>query len=247
MTARLGRLSRSPFCFLERPEQQRQSENVSYKHQVYTRTAKADQLLIDRGELDAVALRPFDTYNHRLLIDIVNASIEIGCADGYEFIAWHKLLAAGVVPEQTWRAKSPHAIPAGEAHVLPDGAPFAIRRGNLVRFCLLEVDRDTTDITGKSKSAIDRKLRKYAEMFEARGYKAHYGFGNCLVLFVTVNEPRRRSIEAWVARELGSPKWLCLKVMADCTVGAHFPKPHGFMLSESWSRVGNPPLNLGDF
>ncbi len=247
LAARLGRLARQPHRYLARPEQQRRSEGASYKHQVYTRTSKADELLIELGELSEIAARPFDTYNHRLLIDLVNASIAIGCGGDYQLLSWRTLVARGIVPQATWTAKNPHAIPAGDGHLIPDSAPFAIKRANLVRFCLLEVDRDTSDIAGKSASTIDKKLRKYNELFKARAYKAHYGFGNCLVLFVTVSEARCRSITQWVARELGSPTWLCLKVMADCTVGAHFPKPHGFMLSESWSRVGNPPLNLGDF
>ena len=247
LTGRLGRLARQPHRYLARPDQQRRSENASYKHQVYTRTSKADELLIEHGELSEIAARPFDTYNHRLLIDLVNASIEIGCGADYQLLAWHKLVASGLVPATTWQAKNPHAIPAGDGHLIPDGAPFAIKHGNLVRFCLLEVDRDTTDIAGKSASTIDRKLRKYGAMFDARAYKSHYGFGNCLVLFVTVNEARQRSVQEWVKRELNSPSWLCFQVIDDCSIGPRFPQPHGRLFSEQWSRVGNPPLKLGDF
>lgn len=247
LSARLGRLTRQPHCYLARPEQQRQSEQASYKHQVYTRTEKADQLLIERGEIEQVATRPFDTYNHRLLIDLITASIEIGCSGDIEFLSWRRLCDAGVVPAATLAARNPHAITVGDASVIPDGAPFAIKKNNLVRFCLLEVDRNTTDITGKSNSTIGKKLAKYDELFKTRAYRSHYGFGNCVVLFVTISEARRRSIEAWVARELGAPTWLCLKVMADHTVGPRFPQPHGLLFTESWSRVGNPPLKLGDF
>ena len=248
VSSRLGQLCLAPHYRLSRPEQQKFSLNISYKHNVFTLEPAGYKALTDRGIRNDIPLRPREHYAHTLLTDHINASIEIGCMPHHEFLNFFQLCALGIIPEETSSEKNPFKIAVGEDHVVPDGRPFAIKQDKKVRFVLgMEVDRNTETLIGKHKNSIQRKFIRYGQLFKERGYKSHYGFSNSLVLFITTNETHLKNVMEVARKELGSPSWLLFTTIEDWSTAPHAPVPGPFMFEREWLRVGHPPLKLGDF
>ena len=234
---RLGRLAREPHSYLARRQDW-------YKHAVYARTAKADKFLDERR------VRDRDPYAHRLLEDMVQASIMLGLkrAPHLQLIPWLDLAATGKVPVATLESTDPHAIPLRSGKLIPDGKPFAIKHGTQWRFVLgKEIDRGTEPLaTGHARRSIKQKFETYAECFSNKLYTSHYGFPNSLVLFVTTSPARVASMMALCESVIGPCSYLLFAHTTDWATSPRFPLPNGDMLGP-YERVGHPPLHLGDF
>lgn len=125
LAKRLGRLAREPHGYLARRQDW-------YKHAVYSRTSKADAYLGEHRTPDR------DPFAHRLLEDMVQASIALGVSadPGLALVPWAALAATGRIPKSTMDCTEPHAIVSRDGKLVPDGKPFAIRKGDRLRFIL---------------------------------------------------------------------------------------------------------------
>ena len=157
LSKRLGRLARAPHKYLERRQDR-------YKHAVYSRSSKADRHLGEHS------VRDRDPFAHRLLEDLIQASIEIGVgADSrLRLVPWSELAASGKIPKATLDSSEPRAIALRSGKIIPDGMPFAIVKGGLWRFVLgKEIDRGTEPLVGAhARRSIRQKLVAYAECFK---------------------------------------------------------------------------------
>ena len=234
---RLGRLARKPHGYLARRQDW-------YKHPVYERTAKADGLL---GERRSRAREPFA---HRLLEDLVQASIELGIQNdrAAQVVTWRELAQSGKIPRATIESKRPHDIPLRQGKLVPDGKPFAITKNNQWLFVLgKEIDRGTEPLVANySRRSIKEKFEHYRECFEDRRYATHYGFPNSIVLFVTTTEKRMVSMMDLCRDVIGPCTYLLFALTKDWANEPHFPSPNGDMLGP-YQRVGHPPLQLSTF
>ena len=234
---RVGRLAREPHSYLDRRQDW-------YKHAVYSRTAKADLHLGERPSRDR------DPFVHRLLEDLVQASIAIGVntVPNLELMPWRDLTATGKIPATTIESKEPHAIHLRTGKLVPDGKPFAIKRGNQWRFVLgKEIDRGTEPLKANhARRSIKVKFEHYRECFEDRRYATHYGFPNSVVLFVTTAERRMTSMMELCRDVIGPCTYLLFAHTKDWASEPRFPPPNGDMLGP-YQRVGHPPLHLSTF
>lgn len=237
VSKRLGRLAREPHGYLVRRQ-------ARYKHAVYARTAKADTYLGEHRQRDR------DPFAHRLLQDLVTASIRlsVGRDPRLNFVPWLDLAATGKVPAATLDSAEPHAIPLESGKIVPDGKPFAIRAGNRWRFVLgMEIDRGTEPLASpQARRTIAKKLDNYAGCFSRQLYASHYGFPNSLVLFVTTSAARMHSMMALTERVIGPCSYLAFAHTTDWAITPSFPSPHGDLLGPL-HRVGHPPLVLTNF
>lgn len=231
---RLGRLARAPHNYLERWQDW-------YKHPVYERTAKADAQLGDKR------LRDRDPFAHRLLEDLVQASIALAVAadPAARLVSWPELAATGKVPVATLESKQPHAIPLRQGKLVPDGKPFAITRNGRWLFVLgKEIDRGTEPLTaGTARRTIKEKLEHYRECFDDRRYATHYGFPNSVVLFATTSPVRMTSMMELARTVIGPCTWLLFASTRDWANEPHFPTPTGELLGPC-QRVGHPAFTL---
>ena len=237
LAKRLGRLAHEPYGYLARRQEW-------YKHAVYSRTSNADTYLGEHRTRDR------DPFAHRLLEDIVQASIALGVTanPNLSLVPWFALAATGKIPKATIDSSEPHAIALRDGKLVPDGKPFATRNGDRWRFVLgKEIDRATEPlVTAHARRSIRQKFERYAECFERRIYQTHYGFPNALVLFVTTS-PSRMSAMMELCREVVGPcSYLLFAHTKDWAREPRFPSPNGDMLGP-YERIGHPPLHLADF
>lgn len=237
LAKRLGRLSRKPHDYLVRRQDW-------YKHAVYSRTVKSDRHL---GEHRS---RTRDPYAHRLLEDMVQASIALGgrADPRLAFAPWPDLAATGKIPSATLDAANPRALPVASGTLIPDGWPFAIRHGERWRFILgKEIDRATEPlVSGHARRSIRNKFERYAECFAHRVYATHYGFPNAVVLFATTSPARMTHMMDLCSEAIGPCSYLLFAHTTDWALAPRFPSPNGEMLGP-YQRVGHPPCHLANF
>lgn len=195
---------------------------------------------------------------HRILQDLVKASIELGVREHPELslVEWDQIINATdkrgnfIVPKSTLdliaKGKNPHLVPLEASHVLPDGRPFLLRQGTKHLYVLgFEIDRATEPLTTtKERRNIEEKFKHYAELFGRKLYRTHYGFDNAIVIFVTVNEARMHSMIRIFQDEYGPAGWPLFAVWKDWFYERSYPKPTGEMLTRLYLRPGRPPFNL---
>ena len=195
-------------------------------------------------------MRDRDPFAHRLLEDLVQASITFG-VNSYpdlELVPWIDLAATGKIPKATIERSEPRAIPLSSDKLIPDGKPFAIKRGTAWRFVLgKEIDRGTEPLsTGHARRSIRQKFEHYAECFSKRHYASHYGFPNSIVLFITTSPKRMASMMDLCGEVIGPCSYLLFAHTIDWANAPRFPPPNGDMLGPFY-RVGHPPFNLATF
>jgi hypothetical protein len=194
----------------------------------------------------------------------VMASIDLGArrSPHIRLIGWNEILANPKTPLVLRSAARPTSIPvcltlSGETlstEIVADGMPFGIERtrpdgGRAFIFCPgIEADTGTEPLQSYDfeRSSIYKKLLAYGAIADQRIYASHFGFPNFFVPFVTATEARMRSMMRCLERITdgrGSPIFL-FKTFPAFTAFERPPAPTGHMLTESWQRVGSPPLDL---
>ena len=174
-------------------------------------------------------------------------------------ISWPEILQG--LPDETRRSQKPYSIPvtatidAGpiSTHAAADGQPFGIMRTIGDRpvyfFCPgIEADCGTepVDTSDFQRSSLYRKFVLYLAI-EAQGvHRAHFGFPNLYVPFVTTNAARLASMMRLLERITGGAgsKTILFKTFPAFTSFEPPPPPSGHMLTDDWQRVGHPPFNF---
>ena len=213
-------------------------------------TSCASQSALVDGLLGERRSRCRDPFAHRLLEDLVQASIELGVGNdsATRVVTWRELVQSGKVPRSTIESNRPHDIPLRQGKLVPDGKPFAIAKNDRWLFVLgKEIDRGTEPlIANYSRRSIKQKFEHYRECFEDRRYATHYGFPNSVVLFVTTAERRMTSMMELCGDVIGPCTYLLFAHTKDWAIEPRFPSPNGDMLGP-YQRVGHPPLHLSIF
>ena len=174
-------------------------------------------------------------------------------------IPWPEILRS--LPDATRSALKPYSIPvtattdAGviSTHVAADGLPFGIARpaGDkpVYFFCPgIEADCSTepVDTSDFQRSSLYRKFVLYLAI-EAQGiHRAHFGFPNLYVPFVTTNAARLGSMMKVLERLTGGTgsRTFLFRTFPAFTSFEKPPAPSGHMLTQDWQRVGHPRFNF---
>lgn len=199
---------------------------------------------------------------HRILESIVKASVEIGIEShqDFEYIAWLELMLAPSMPRELLdvviEGKNPHLIPVDDGHLLPDGPPFRIyHKPTDTHINILdEVDRDTEPVTTtKKRRNIEEKFERYRAFFERsprtkkRGYETHYGFGQCLVRFLTTSEANKQTMMRLYETKYGPSAHTLFATVKDWFYERSYPPADGAMFTCAYQRVGFPDYYLNRF
>jgi hypothetical protein len=176
------------------------------------------------------------------------ASIELAArtTSGLRFVPWAEILAKA--PESTRNASFPLRIPLGpheRRYVVPDGVfglEYASEGRKAYRFFALEADRATMPVrrSHPGQTYYLDKLRRYHDVIGHRTFRSHLGVPNLIVLTVTTSEPHRQQMLAALrAKNCESTAFLFKSVEE-----LRAPKPT--ILTQPWTRAGDPPLAIAD-
>ena len=258
---RLGLLSREPNCFVSRPHQQRANAGANHRRLIYELADKGWALMQERGAVRDRTRAPFN-FAHELMTSQLMASVELGAREcAVRLIPWPEILRSPNLPDATRAALKPYNIPvtattdAGviSTHVVADGQPFGIARAagdkTVYFFCPgIEADCGTepVDTSDFQRSSLYRKFVLYLAI-EAQGiHRAHFGFPNLYVPFVTTNTARLVSMMKVLERLTGGAgsRTFLFRTFPAFTSFEKPPAPSGQMLTADWQRVGHPPFNF---
>lgn len=257
LTHRLSLLSREPNRFLARPPQQRANAAANHRYLIYELDERGIRVLQERGA-KIERTRPPANFVHEVMACQIMASFELGTREqNARLITWRDILDSHSLPETTRSSLRPFHIPVrldgNDEHAVADATPFGIERSIAGRrsfyFCPgIEADCGTEPIQASdfARSSIYRKFALYLTI-EAQGiHRAHFGFPNFYVPFITTNIIRVRStmeVLNRMTRGVGS-KVILFKTFPALTSFEKPPTPSGLLLTEDWQRVGYPPFNF---
>jgi hypothetical protein len=245
---RLGQMSRKPYKWLHRPDQQR-AYNVLYKQSIYMRGEGGDALLMNLGKLSRRSRRRSAQFRHELLLDFVDASIELGARRDpmMEYLDWSAILAHPKTPQSLLENTDPFKIQTQEQALVPDGRPFVLRhtqKGAIAFFKEVDCNNEQIAYTPKKHNTLEHKFRRYKDMFGRKLYQFQYGFPAAMVLVVTTNQVHMQNMMRAAERALGKPSWLLFKYTPDHDLlGKSIPVTTEFY-DTPWERAGRPPFLL---
>ncbi|HVC52558.1 MAG TPA: hypothetical protein VND87_11100 [Stellaceae bacterium] len=258
---RLNLLSRQPNRYVARPPQQRANAAANHRRLIYELADKGWAVMHERGVMHERSRAP-SNFAHELMTCQLLASFELGVREtANRLIAWSDILQSQNLPDATRHSPKPYLIPVTVSidgamiatHVAADGAPFGIGRsrgGDTAFFFCPGVEADCgtepIDTSDFQRSSLFKKFLLYLTV-EAQGiHRAHFGFPNLYVPFVTTNATRMSSMMKLlerITRGAGS-RTLLFKTFPAFTSPGKPPPPSGHMLTEDWQRVGHPPFNF---
>lgn len=230
--------------YVQRPRQQRATENSNYHHYVYDLTDEGRAYLQANG-LRADALRPTGNFVHQLFVACVTATIDIMCQrEGYRYIPPHEYLDGRspiVDVPFAWDGKT-HKAP-----MAPD-AVFAIDYGNgsFIAFAL-EADRNTEPNTSNlpNRKSDLRSIRQYASFIGKKLYRQSYGREAMMVLlYVTVSAGHAANFTRLAADELGSPIYVAVGVVPEFQTPFRPPLLLRHLFEEGLIRPGREPFTI---
>lgn len=262
LSHRLNLLSRKPNLYLTRPTQQRQRADANYRPLIYELDERGRRALRDRGI--PVPVKKFRTnFVHDLMIAQIIASFELGVRENpsVRMISWSEIIASKNAPAALRDAPIPNAINVsyvfrGQSRterIIADAEPFGLERvvdgkRSYLFFPGIEADcgSEPIDAGDSERSSIAKKFAAYLTIAEQGIHRAHFGFPNFFVPFITTTTTRMRSMMK-LAQQLTSDagsKILLFKTFPSFASPEQPAPPTGHMLTEPWQRVGCPPLAL---
>lgn len=219
------------------------------RHFVYNLTDKGRRELLSRGKLVDMTELKKNQAAHDLIVYTTLASIEYGAQNLlYTYVPWRDLLFHPDIPEETRRAKN-HIIKMAERTVHPDGYPFIIQTDRKTyHFPGLEVQMGTEgiDTEDKTRPSFSNKFAAYKEFIDKGYYRSHFGFENCLVPFIFVNERHMWNSIAYVEKHYGKCAWMLFKLVPNLPQMRNFPEPSPYFWDTPWMRAGYPPALLSE-
>ena len=94
------------------------------------------------------------------------------------------------------------------------------------------------------RRSIQEKFSHYAEFFDRMLYETHFGFPNCLVLFIATSEPRMLAMMQLAKKQIGDRSWLLFTHTKDWANERRYPAPPLGLYSQAWKRNGHPDYYL---
>jgi len=190
-------------------------------------------LALDRGN-DFIPAGPH--FEHQWLSSMVAASFELATKEipNLTLVYPHHILLHYECPSNTRELNEPWFPETSLGVLEPDSPVFGLDYNGARTFFVLEIDRNTTHISGEQKSAIETKLRKYEAYFDEDVPMYMYGLrtDQLRVLFVCTREQRMRHIKDMAARYI--PDNVLFMTHPDFTDGEAFPLPNSRMVTEDW-------------
>ena len=261
-TRRLDLLQRKPNFYLNRPHQQRENAEANHRRLIYELDERGCRVLRERG-LPFLSKTYHRNFAHELMVCRIMASIELGIrADSsLRLITWPEILASDRTPQATRNAARPERIPVAyevrrekyRVEVSADALPFGIERSepgsrSFLFFPGIEADCATepVDTNDVERSSIFKKFAAYRAIVSQDIHRAHFGFPNFFVPFITTNKARMESMMKLLQRitdGMGSKSFL-FKTFPAFTSYEKPPASTGHILTEPWSRVGYPNFFL---
>lgn len=259
---RLNLLCRKPNLYLSRPHQQRQNAEANYRPLIYQLDERGARALRERG-LPFLPKSYHHNFAHELMVAQIIASLELGtrATSNVKLITWSEILAHERTPAATREAANPAAIRVayslrGEQRcdeINADARPFGLERTidgqrSYLFFPGIEADcgSEPIDAGDPGRASIAKKFAAYMAIAEQGLHRAHFGFPNFFVPFITTTGARLQTMMALLDRMTagrGSKVLLC-KTFPSFTSAERPPAASGHMLTVPWQRAGHPPLHL---
>lgn len=202
---------------------------------------RGEALLADRG-LWLGRDRDSDLFDHKMTRSLIAYSLWSAPRPyDIELRTLADILADERCPEATRSAKKPEQITFSQFdRLIPDAPLFGYARKQpngktrYVYFHGFEADRNT-----EQYSTIAHKIKQYGRYLREGRFKTHYGLANITILFVTITASRGDGILKLikeVAPDLS--QHFAVKVIPDFRKA--YPPATAHLLTEPWSRVGQP-------
>ena len=220
---RLARLARAPSNYLIRYKQDRRIS----KDSVYARHQRADTAM---GEKPVYKRDP---HAHRLLEDMVQASIEIGVKADPRFRFTH--------PHELALGDTPDRITVAADDLCPDGAPARIDDESHHLHFIKEIQRSRNN----TKNRI--RFEHYKALFKSEQYKkkSAWNIDNLVVVFVSKNEADMRELMTLCAEAYdGKCRYIGFTFWHDPWNDSRIEKPTGTMFTCELLRVGFPDTSF---
>ena len=209
---RLARLARAPHAYFERRQEW-------YKHACYHLTDKGYAAINATPEISR------DPFAHHVLQSLIEASFAIE-SKKIQLLTWDDILASGIVP---LAAQTSITIPLARARLKPDGRPIALKGRKRNLYLLKEIDRATEPLTSAAaRRTITEKLSHYREFMKRTLYTKHFGFPNCMVLFITTSEARMHGMMQLAKKEIEDAS---LYRTDNLVIDIFIPLPHHLQIS----------------
>jgi protein involved in plasmid replication-relaxation len=259
---RFNLLCRKPNLYLCRPQQQRQNAEANYRPLIYQLDERGSRALRERG-LPFLPKSHHHNFAHELMVTQIIASFELGTRQNASarLIAWPEILAHARMPRATREAPNPAAVRV--AYILraeqrcdvinADARPFGLERiiggqRSYMFFPGIEADcgSEPIDAADPGRSSIAKKFAAYLAIAEQGLYRAHFGFPNFFVPFITTTTARLETMMELLERMTAGrgSKILLFKTFPSFTSPERPPAATGHMLTAPWLRAGYSPLHL---
>jgi hypothetical protein len=259
---RLNLLSRKPNCYLARPYQQRESADANYRRLTYELDERGSLVLRERG-LSFLPKSYPRNFAHELMVGRIMASIELGTrADSsLRLITWPEILASENTPAATRASPAPASLPVTfslneqthSVNLTADARPFGIERTrqgqrSYLFFPGIEADCATEPIETSDfeRSSIVKKFAAYRAAVSQDLHRAHFGFPNFFVPFITTSQARMESMMRLLERMTAGrgSKMFLFTTFPAFNAFEKPPPAGGHMLTRRWHRVGFEPFRL---
>jgi len=260
-------------AYLDWPVQQRKAHDARYTPSIYELSTAGEGVLEERGiqvqNVTDLAKSDRSTvtreFAHMMMICDTLATIEIGTLNdpNVRFIAWPEILAKA--PEETRKSDLPFALPVDirnrfvgsrqdqqlQFRLIPDGLfglEYQLPQSKKVyRFFALEAER-TNRIHSKSLkgSSYVKKILAYQYILQNRIFKSRLGLPNLLILTVTPNQARIKSMSEALMDIYGPTGAAGFLFRAIPVHGETSAFHTGFpdLYEEPWKRVGHDPFYI---
>lgn len=217
--------------YLDRPPQQRATDNARANMLVYALNAHSRAALAEAGKMHEHA--PFiapGQWVHDYMSSCITASIEIAARKhGIRFLSHQELVA-----------RFGMRYPIGDKVLIPDRLFGLVYPDNTVRIGLLETDRGT-----ETTNTYGYKVKNYQAFIAGGMYKSAMKLtGGVLMFTVTNGERRAQSLLSTAEKITGGANYICVKSIPH--FGEWFQPPPILydLLEKPWSRPGKEPLSL---
>ena len=254
----LNGINDEPYCWVDRPHQQRENADANYTHLVYSLDTAGATILEQIGMPEWERKR-HDNFIHELMLNRIMFSLHLGLrtADA-RFISWEDMCAK--MPQYTLDSKYPAQLPYeftlkdGEvvkANLAADGMPFGISTESGYFFAPgIEADNHTEPLRAEDykRSSWKKKFMGYLDIIESETYRKRWGVPSFYVpcFFPTVS--RKNSVMRLLGEMTAkTPKLrmhFLFKVFPTLTTFGGQAPATGHVFTEAFERVEYEPLKL---
>jgi hypothetical protein len=239
--------------YLDRPYQQRRTENANYKDLVYERTDKAA-----REVGGVVPAHRSNSFPHELLADL-GFGVPLFMAvkqRGWKGYDAEDLLRGAMFKVNTnqgikWLGFPPDTLPSSDPFLVKfsgvemrmDWPPFMLETNDTLYFFPgIEVDRSNESLVNvdpkdPERTTLTQHLDDIIQFHDQQMHVKHYGFTSFFAPIICINESRMVNAMNHVRTKRGATKFMLFKTLPDIAYQMHLPKPSSEWFLSPWKRV----------